>query len=179
MMGTRWLLFLAMLALAAAPLWWVGSGWGAARTDLASAHRAQSRVGQDIAELQRLDRARERVGLQPRPSQDVHGQAEAVLAALALDERLIKQTTQETDVSLPANRAEADGQRYHRQTLRLNMQGIGIDELGLFLTKWRADHPVWTPTRIDLTRRTRRRGIEDGHFNALVYISTIYIEDGI
>jgi len=166
---------LAIVAGCLAAIWWSVTRWHRAETEADRAERLHQAIAADVGEVTRLEASRETVSLQERPPQDVIALVNAVLAEVGLRELHLKRLTAESDAALPRQAGDS-GPEFRRQSVRLVLQGMTMPELGQFLARWRTQHPVWTPARLELAHPQGRR-VRDGEYEVTIVLSAAYVAD--
>jgi Sec-independent protein translocase protein TatA len=149
---------------------------GEVRSQVQSAQSALNQLTRDAEEVLELRGRQQRVELRQRPQQDVIAQVNAVLAEVGIPGRNLRSLSPESDTHVTAANSGSSQSKLKRQTLRLVLENLSIQEIGTFLLKWRSSQQVWTVTRIELTH-ARGQDSKDDHYDAALVISALYVED--
>jgi hypothetical protein len=148
---------------------------GAAQAQLQAAQSALQRLSREAQEVLELRGREQRVELRQRPQQDVIAQVNAVLAEVGIPSRNLRSLSPESDSQVAS---AATTTKLKRQSLRLVLENLSLQEIGGFLIKWRSSQQIWTTTRIELTHiRGQEQDANDDHYDATLVISALYVED--
>ena len=167
---------IVLVGILAGPLalgWWSAARWHRAEEAVRRGTRQYEQTAAEVSEMLALQTRRQRVSLAERPPQDVIAHVNEVLAEAGLPGNHFKRLTAEGDVALPRGPGPA-GPEYRRQSVRLILQAMTVQELGLFLSEWRPAHSgtrAWYATdagdgadQVAVRRRTPRsrwlRGVD-------------------
>jgi hypothetical protein len=117
----------------------------------------------------------------------VIAQVNAVLAEVGIPSRSLRSLSPEsnTQIASPTGGGAWGGGgggsgtervKLKRQSLRMVLENLSVQEIGAFLIKWRSAQQVWTTTRIELTH-AGGRDANDDRYDATLLISALYVED--
>lgn len=171
-----------LLAILGVPLGISGQRLFDAEARVRTAEVGFQQANRDAGELLDLRSRQERISLQQRPPQDVIALVNAVLAEIGLPAKHLRSLTPESDGTLDGNAGspEARQANIRRQSLRLTLENLNVQDLGAFLTRWRRAQTIWTVTRIELTHVRPGVGTggtaEDNRYDASILISALYLD---
>lgn len=168
---TRVLTIALAIGMIMLPMAVAGKRWTNASEAHASAQSAFAATVRDVNEIHELRSQQQRVEHRQRPEEHVLAQVNAVLADAGIPSRRLQSLRPEADVALPGT----DG-AYRRQSVQLSFQDLTLMDLGRFLVRWRDSQHIWTPQRIELTKRQGARSSDDA-YDATILISAIYLAE--
>ena len=126
-------------------------------------------------EVLALRRARETVAEGERAEQDVLFEAHTVMAEAGIPRARL--ASLESSPDEPVGAPGGVGRLQHvRQSFQLLLTEVSLRDVGSFLGHWRTRDPLWTPTRIELTRTSRGTGAVD-HCQVRIIITAIHLAD--
>lgn len=128
-----------------------------------------------VREKALLEARREEVSAGRRPDQDVIARVNATLSSVGLDPGVFRGQQPEADAKLPKGSGGSDLE-FRRQSVRLSLASLSPSQIGRFLAEWRARHAMWTPVRIDLSRRQGERNDAPGRYDATIVVAAVYLE---
>jgi len=175
--------YLSLLLLIGGPM--AMSAWrqSVAQRQLASALVALNSTIEDGRAIFDLRAQQQRIGNRDRPAQDVIAQLNSVMMDVGIPSNHLKSLTPESDALVtqgdPGNDRGEHGQsgQFKKQSLRVILENLTIDELGALLIQWRQRQQIWTPTRIELTH-VRSQTAVNNRYDATILISATYLADG-
>lgn len=131
-------------------------------------------LNQTIGDSQRILELRARqqtIAEQKRPDQDVIARVNAVLAEAGIPSDRFGGLRPESDAALPGPNQNATG--YRRQSVRITLNELSVDQIGSFLSKWTQTQPLWIPSRIELTHS--RNASNAGQYSLNLLLSATYV----
>lgn len=140
-----------------------------------NAYESYQQTLKDANEVLALRSRRQVVNAAERPPQDVIAQVNGVLAATGIPGNRLKSLTPETDAAL-TNQPESSNSsalQYRKQSLRLTLEGLTVQEIGTFLRQWKTSQQVWTCSRIELTHARDRA--DANRYDINILLSAIYV----
>lgn len=171
-------LVLAACCLAVA---WSAQRWLSARAGRQAVTASLEALVRDAQEVLDLSAKQERIAARERPTQDVIAQVNSVLAEVGIPtggtEGHFKSLTPESDSLVTAAAANVKGPRYKKQSLRLTLDDLSMDQVGSFLLHWRQAQEVWMPSRIELTHVRGQNNNQSDRYQASILLSALYIAD--
>ena len=138
-----------------------------------AAEATRTSMRQDAASVLELRQRQQRIAERKRPDSDVNAQVLVVMNATGLPVARLKSLRADADVALPTREGAV---RYRRQSVAVELQTITLPELGDFLLRWRQEQPLWTPSRLTLTRAAGRARTND-RYNAALTLNALYVDD--
>jgi len=151
----------------------------ASREALASAQTLLLQTAREAQEIVDLRSQTQTVESRQRPAQDVIAQVNLVLAEAGIPSQHFKSLTPEAEAATPAASSSA-GARLFRQSVRLVLEDLHPEQIGLFLLQWRTSQPIWPVTRIELVHN-RSRGAKDdreaNQYDATILLTALYVGD--
>lgn len=84
-----------------------------------------------------------------RPDQDVIARVNSVLAEAGIPSDRFGGLRPESDAALPSSTQGVS--IYRRQSVRVTLNDLSVQQIGQFLSRWISNQPLWVPTRIELT----------------------------
>lgn len=127
----------------------------------------------DVEETLRLRAAAEQVLTDERPEQDLAARVNAVRDAVAIRRDAFTGQRPIEDGRQVVGTA-ADGRPLRRQRVRFTLTALAVPEIGAFLTEWRRTQPMWTLTKVDLTRGSAK--MQDDRYDASIEVAAVYVE---
>lgn len=140
---------------------------------LASAHDAYDRAIRDAEEIIDLRSKQQTINAAQRPPQDVIALVNSTLASVGIPSNRLQNLFPESDSTLASGNIGA-GPAYKLQSIRLTLEGLSVQEIGAFLSEWRASQQVWTPSRIELNHVRKQ---DENCYNVTIVLSAIYIAE--
>ena len=131
----------------------------------------------DAQEIMDLRQHQERISLHERPTQDVIAQVNTALAEAGIPANRLKSLTPESEGAVEQSGGGANGGTtvgYRKQSLRLTLENLSVQEFGAFLLQWRRSQKVWVVTRIELGH-ARGKADQDDRYDANVLLTALYI----
>lgn len=110
------------------------------------------------------------VVVREKPEDHVLGLVNQVLVDVGLPRQSLQSLRPEGDTVLPGVGRESD---LRRQTVALSLTDVRLPDLGAFLQQWRESQSIWTPGRIELTKR-RASDPDDDRYDVTMSMSAIY-----
>jgi histone deacetylase complex regulatory component SIN3 len=151
----------------------------AARESLASAQALLLQTAREAQEIVDLRSQTQTFESRQRPAQDVIAQVNLVLAEAGIPSQHFESLTPEAEAATSATSASA-GARLFRQSVRLVLEDLTPEQIGLFLLQWRTSQPIWPVSRIELVHN-RSRGTKDdraaNQYDATVLLTALYVGD--
>ncbi len=187
-MTTRWSMIgmLGVMVLCVTVVAVTASRVATTRSQAASTQLALDQVVRDAQEVIDLRGKQQRVELRERPPQDVIAQVNAVLAEVGIPSKAMRSLTPESDSAMVSGNTPGDA-KLKRQSVRLVLENLSIQEIGAFLLKWRSTQSIWTTTRIELAhvQGDGHRSMSEsdsgkssggGGYDATLIISALYVD---
>lgn len=146
----RWILAAVLLGLLLALPF---RGWQRYQDALESREQAQQALLTTRSQAQEVIDLHARAAtivVREKPEDHVLGLVNRVLADVGLPPRSLQSLRPEGDTMLPGSGRETE---LRRQTVALNLTDLRLPEFGAFLQRWRESQSIWTPGRIELTKR--------------------------
>jgi signal transduction histidine kinase len=139
----------AVLAVAAAVV--LGIRLHRARADLTLARADAEHLASQLTDILTLSRREQTAVTQAPPEGAV---ATALLATLARcnipAESMLQQSTSAEEPVVFDGGSMQPGVSYARRSVGVTLSPVSLAQLGQFIRDWKANQPVWVPTRIDL-----------------------------
>jgi hypothetical protein len=126
----------------------------------------------DAAEVQGLRGMAQRINDRQRPEQDMIARLHAAMQHAGIDvSRHFQALRLEGDVEL-----SGDGQRgLRRQSVVVALGDLNLQQLGSLLVQWKADQPVWTLSRLEMTHaRGSNSSVENDRYDIALTFSALY-----
>lgn len=146
-----------------------------AETTAAGAQSQLEWVEGRAREMLALRQARETVAEEERAEQDVLFEAHTVMAEAGIPRARLASLESSPDEPIAAP-GSAGRQQHVRQSFQLLLTEVSLRDVGSFLGHWRVRDPLWTPTRIELTRSSRGTGAVD-QCQVRIMITAIHLSD--
>ena len=146
-----------------------------AAVELSAAHTQLASVQRDAARILDLRSRRQQVEDRYRPQQNLNDRLLTAMGAAGIPATHLTAVTPEGDRPVADPRGGATP--YHRQSIRVTLDGLTVSRLGDLLIVWHDTEPLWTPTRIDLVHgRTARRGADDETYSVTLILTATYVD---
>ena len=146
---------------------------GNARDQMTAARLALDRMTTDSRRIRDLRARQQRIEERKRPVQDVIARVNAALDGAGVPLTRFGGLRPHSDSPLAGSGSGDDGPVYRRQTVRINLNRVTIQELGAFHREWNVSQHLWTPVRIDLSHV--RSAADPARYNATILVSATYI----
>lgn len=143
------------------------------REAIDAARRRLAATQVELGTVRRLGGERERVSLRQRPTEGLIVQVTAALDVAKVPKSKFEGLAAEGDAPVSGSTAgggEGNANEVRKQSVRLSLREMNLPELGAFLQEWRRSDAGWTPTRIELTRRSGG----DDRYDANITMSAVY-----
>jgi hypothetical protein len=178
-MSKRQVLIIGVAAIGLA----VVLGWCVNRLALASSRLAVAEMGfdslrRDAQEIIELRSRQQVVNTAERPTQDVIAQVNAVLSEVGIPTNRVKSLTPESDGAINSAKGTAQtGSIYRKQSLRMTLENLTVQEIGNFLLQWRAAQKIWTAVEIELTHvhSSTKDKTGENRYDASIVLSAVYV----
>ena len=157
---------------------WCGNRLGLASSRLAAADTGLQAIRQDAQEIIDLRSRQQVVNVAERPAQDVIAQVNAVLSQVGIPTSRLKSLMPETDAAMsPSNENTHVGGIYRKQSLRMTLEHLTVQEIGNFLLQWREAQKIWTAVGVELThvRSSTKDKADENRYDASIVLSAVYV----
>ena len=138
----------------------------AAQRELQAAEMNTNRINADLARISELRAMRQTAAEAKRPDQDVIARVNTALAQAGIAPSSLGGLQPELDAALP-------GGLHRRQSVRISLSQLTMQQLGSFLHHWSIAQPLWVPERIDLVHS--REAAEQDAYACTIVLSAVYV----
>jgi hypothetical protein len=147
----------------------------AARQAVAAAHARYQTTTTQVQRVIDLRAQAEQILLNSKPMEAVLPTVNLALNSAGVPSSKLRSIAPESDSALGGAMKDGGGE-YRRQSIRLSLSQLTLNDLGGLLNEWRKLHTVWTPSRIELSHGNDRRAT--GTYDVAIVITTTYFQDG-
>ncbi len=130
----------------------IGFAWSAqrlwvVRTELATVRSQDEQAAKLISEVRHLRLLPAIIEESPIKEDRVLGLVSDCLSQSGINPAAIKDVSAESQAGGTAN--------YRRQNIRVQLDSLGVPDIGRFLATWNKLHPTWTPNTVNLSPAAR------------------------
>ena len=142
-----------------------GKRWRSAEENLSGARESLQALGSDARAVLQLRGKSAITNDSERPTADVIAIVNRVLTGAGVPTTKFAGCKSEGDAAVPGSND------LRRQSVRLNLQGMTVADIGAFLESWRSEETVWTPTSVEMNHAGDDRSQT---FDVQVVLSAVY-----
>jgi hypothetical protein len=168
-------LLVALAGILAVPIVINAKRLSAVQTQLDAAGTTFGQTKRDASRILELRSKQQTIAERKRPDQDLIARVNAVLGDAGIPVDRFGGLRPESDAALPASASESILCR--RQTIRVSLNELTLSQIGEFVSRWSATHPLWILSRIELTHSRSEKN--SNRYNVSLLLSAIYVADSV
>lgn len=166
---------------------WSGQRWWSATGNLAVAQAQDARAAGLVSEVKHLRTLKPIVNELPTSSELILGMVADSLAQAGINHSASKDVSAEQDSGpLPGgNMGGTSGsiESYRKQSIRVQLEGVSVPDIGRLLAAWSKAHPTWVATTVNLSPQPKNESSGKGldpnpAWSATLVFTSVYLAGG-